>query len=110
MRGKARQGRKRPALSLVVPCFNEERSLDAIVGRFSQSKPCENGYQLVLVDNGSADGTRERLARLCRSHAFVKSVRVGKNIGYGFGIMSGLREADGEFLGWTHADLQCDLL
>jgi glycosyltransferase involved in cell wall biosynthesis len=101
---------KKPVLSVVVPCFNEEKSLDAIVGRFFESEPEKNGYQLVLVDNGSTDGTAEKLARLVRANAFVKLVRVAKNRGYGFGIAAGLKEADGDFVGWTHADLQCDVL
>jgi glycosyltransferase involved in cell wall biosynthesis len=95
---------------VVVPCFNESESLGALVARFSESEPGKNNFQLVLVDNGSTDGTQQTLARLCKSHAFVKGVRVEKNIGYGFGISSGLNAADGEFVGWTHADLQSDPL
>ena len=100
----------RASLSVVVPCYNEEKSLEEIVQRFAQANPGKNGFELVLVDNGSSDGTWQSLLRLCRVYQFVKRVRVEKNVGYGFGIMSGLATAKGEFLCWTHADLQTDPL
>ncbi|MFP3686180.1 glycosyltransferase, partial [Bacillus sp. SIMBA_026] len=38
----------------------------------------------------------------------IRTVRVEKNQGYGFGILSGLRAAEGRILAWTHADMQTD--
>ena len=62
--------------------------------------------EVILVNNGSTDDSatvfREQLPRF----PFARLVEVPKNRGYGFGILSGLRAARGEFLGWTHADLQ----
>jgi glycosyltransferase involved in cell wall biosynthesis len=104
-----RKGR-RVALSVVVPCYNEVESIAAIARRFSAARPTERGFQLVLVDNGSGDGTWAELGRICRRHRFVKRARVRENIGYGYGILAGLGAADGEFLCWTHADLQADPL
>lgn len=97
-------------LSLVVPCYNESRSLEALARRFSESRPLERGFELVLVDNGSTDATGEVMAGVARAHPFVRTVRVEPNIGYGNGIRRGLEEARGEFLAWTHADLQTDPL
>ena len=41
---------------------------------------------------------------------FVKLLRIKKNIGYGHGIMEGVRYASGDIISWTHADLQTDLI
>lgn len=64
--------------------------------------------ELVLVDNGSTDESPQVLAELLPTYPFARSVRVEKNQGYGFGILSGLRVAQGHFIGWTHADMQTD--
>lgn len=94
-------------LSLVVPCFNEERNIPLILDRFAGALPRED-VEMVLVDNGSTDRTPEVLRDVLPRHPFARSVRVEVNQGYGFGILSGLRSARGEFLAWTHADMQTD--
>lgn len=94
-------------LSVVIPCFNEEKNLPLILRRFSEVLD-EDGVEVVLVDNGSTDGTRAVLDELLAEHDFARSVRVEVNQGYGFGILSGLEAAQGEYLGWTHADMQTD--
>ena len=62
--------------------------------------------EIILVDNGSTDGTEKLLKNLTFKYDYLRIVKVKKNIGYGHGILSGLKEARGEILGWTHADLQ----
>lgn len=94
--------------SLVMPCYNEKKSLSSLVKRFSSALSGRMDVELVLVDNGSSDGTPGEIARLQKRYKFVSTAKVQKNIGYGYGILTGLRKAKGEFLGWTHADLQTD--
>lgn len=94
-------------LSLVIPCYNEAASLPQLMSRCAPLSERE-GVEVVLVDNGSSDATPEILPELLRAHPGCRSIRVEKNRGYGFGILSGLRAAQGEILGWTHADLQAD--
>lgn len=64
--------------------------------------------EVILVDNGSTDSTAEVLQNLLPKYPGCRSIRVEKNQGYGFGIVSGLRSAEGHILGWTHADMQTD--
>jgi glycosyltransferase involved in cell wall biosynthesis len=64
--------------------------------------------EVILVDNGSIDNTAEVLENLLPKYPGFRSIRVEKNQGYGFGIVSGLKAAKGEILGWTHADMQTD--
>jgi polyisoprenyl-phosphate glycosyltransferase len=92
--------------SLVIPCYNEAAGLPILVARCREVS--EAGGEVILVDNGSTDDTPARLARLLRGKTRVRSVRVEINQGYGFGILAGLRAADGDVLGWTHADMQTD--
>ena len=64
--------------------------------------------EVVFVDNGSTDSTTELLENLLPKYPGCRSIRVEKNQGYGFGIVSGLKAAHGEIMGWTHADMQTD--
>ena len=66
------------------------------------------GVEVVFVNNGSTDDSQVVLEREC-SHVqeyIAKCVKIDVNQGYGFGIIYGLRQADGEVLSWTHADMQ----
>ena len=93
--------------SLVIPCFNEARNLPLLVERCK--KLCASAdVEVVLVDNGSSDDSPTVLGTLMGGETRLRSVRVDVNQGYGFGIVSGLRAAEGDILGWTHADLQTD--
>lgn len=94
-------------LSIVVPCYNEEENIPLILERFSQCI-ARDDVEVILVNNGSLDKSEQVLEALLPSYTFARTVLVPVNQGYGFGILSGLREARGEFIGWTHADMQTD--
>ena len=92
--------------SLVIPCYNESANLPLLLERCKSVASAE--VEVILVDNGSSDDSPAVLARLLPAYPGCRSIRVDVNQGYGFGILSGLRAARGEILGWTHADLQTD--
>lgn len=94
-------------LSLVIPCYNEAASLPLLLDR-CRKVTAQSGCEVILVDNGSTDHSPIILRDLLRFDHGLRSVRVEQNQGYGFGILSGLRVATGDILGWTHADLQTD--
>lgn len=94
-----------PALSVVVPCYNEAASLAGLLEAFADAGAGAD-FELVLVDNGSADGTPAELGRLLPRYPFARALRCPENLGYGGGILKGLEAARGEALAWTHADLQ----
>lgn len=93
--------------SLVIPCFNEEKNLPLLIERCIKILD-RNDTQLILVDNGSTDNTKKILSDYEFKHKNLYVVYVKKNQGYGFGILSGLNEAQGDIIGWTHADMQTD--
>jgi len=93
--------------SIIIPCYNESKNIPLILEKFSKiiNRP---DIEVLIVNNGSKDNSEKVLNELIPKHNFSKSITIDKNIGYGFGITSGLCEAKGEFLAYTHADLQTD--
>ncbi|MDE7064017.1 MAG: glycosyltransferase family 2 protein [Desulfovibrionaceae bacterium] len=95
--------------SIVIPCYNEAASLPQLLSRLAQVFGDRDDCECLLVDNGSTDGTAGILAEAVREHgAWLRTVRVETNRGYGWGILQGLAATRGSMLGWTHADLQTD--
>ena len=92
-------------LSIIVPCYNEEKNIPLILEKFS-SVIKEADIEVLLVNNGSTDNSEQIMTDLLTKHSFARVVKVEVNQGYGFGITSGLKEARGEFIGYTHADMQ----
>jgi glycosyltransferase involved in cell wall biosynthesis len=92
-------------LSIVVPCYNEEKNIPLILEGFSKVINRAD-VEVVLVNNGSFDNTELVLNDLMHKFKFLKVIKVDKNQGYGYGILKGLKEASGEFIGWTHGDMQ----
>ncbi len=92
-------------LSIVIPCYNEEKNISLLLEKIER-EITNDKFELILVDNGSTDQTQETIKNALSKYSFLKLVIVEKNQGYGYGILEGLKRANGEFLGWTHADLQ----
>jgi len=101
---------------LVVPAYNESKNLKQVIERAIQAAQQQNltpqDFTLVVVENGSTDDSKAVLDQLKNTALgdWFRVVQVTKNQGYGFGIWSGLQQTDAEFVGWTHADQQCDPL
>tara|TARA_Y100000385_G_scaffold186075_1_gene192231 strand:+ start:362 stop:1057 length:696 start_codon:yes stop_codon:yes gene_type:complete len=93
-------------LSIIIPCYNEELSLNKLVDNCLNS--INDNVEIILVDNGSTDSTFKSLTNLNLPHNIIP-LRIDKNIGYGDGILHGLKHANGEIVSWTHADLQTDV-
>ena len=94
-------------LSIVIPAYNEADNLPLILKRFAEVIKRQD-IEVVIVDNGSTDESAEVLSNLLPKYPFARSVRVEINQGYGYGILQGLKAAKGDFIGWTHADMQTD--
>lgn len=92
-------------VSIICPCYNEEKNIQELYEKFqivAKSIPIE----VIFVDNGSEDSTRELLFKTVENSSFAKISTLDINQGYGGGILHGLKEASSDFIGWTHADLQ----
>lgn len=95
--------------SLVIPCYNEGQGLHKLYENCADLVSRAD-VEVVLVDNGSTDDTPFILAGFESHGGKIKFHTVEENQGYGFGILSGLKVCSGEYMGWTHADLQTDPL
>jgi glycosyltransferase involved in cell wall biosynthesis len=98
-----------PDLSIVMPCYNEEEAIRYTIPRLVTAF-ARAGYslELVAVDNGSRDRTGEILVELAGKHPGVVPTRVEVNQGYGHGLLHGIGEATGAWVGIIPADGQVD--
>jgi glycosyltransferase involved in cell wall biosynthesis len=92
-------------LSIIVPCYNEEKNIPELLESFSKAIR-RTDIELIIVQNGSTDRSAEILDQSLSKYSFLRIVNVPINQGYGYGILAGLKEAKGEYLGWMHGDLQ----
>jgi glycosyltransferase involved in cell wall biosynthesis len=98
-----------PELSLVIPCYNEAESIPSTLpGLCAAFARGGVRLEIVAVDNGSSDGTGERLKALAAAGLPVRTTRVEVNRGYGNGILAGIPHARAPWVGFAHADGQVD--
>jgi glycosyltransferase involved in cell wall biosynthesis len=96
-------GSEAPCLSVVMPCFNEQATIDEIVKRVLAS-PFTG--ELLIVDDGSTDGTRERLASF--DDPRIRVLLQPQNLGKGAALRRGFREATMPYTIVQDADLEYD--
>lgn len=95
--------RARPLLGIAMPVFNEERWLDAVFERVLARPEC---LQLAAVDDGSSDGSWEKLERWRRKDRRVKTARHERNRGKGAAVRTALQHLDAPLILIQDADLE----
>jgi dolichol-phosphate mannosyltransferase len=85
---------REPSFAVVIPAFNESAGIGACVRAIDRAlERLTNRTALIVVDDGSADGTYGVLAKLEPVHTRLIVVRHSKNLGYGAGLRSGVAAA-----------------
>ena len=98
-----------PSLSIVIPIFNEEESLDELLASIGQATATWKGaYEVVFVDDGSTDGTFERLKALADRDSRVSLYSFRRNLGKSPALLCGFQRAMGRYVLTMDADLQDD--
>jgi glycosyltransferase involved in cell wall biosynthesis len=101
--------REKRAVSVLVPAFNEEENIGLLVEKFARVFEERNlDAELILIDDGSTDGTARRASDEAREHPFLRVVRHRTNLGLTEALKTGFREARGEIFVFYPADLQYD--
>ncbi len=96
-------------LSIVVPLLNERESLPVLVDRLrTVIGAMDLRYEIILVDDGSKDGSWEEIKRLGTLDERVKGIRFGRNYGKSPALNEGFRAAQGRVVITMDADLQDD--
>jgi undecaprenyl-phosphate 4-deoxy-4-formamido-L-arabinose transferase len=97
----------RPDVSLVVPVFNEERTIEQVVRQAVRVlEEDAHTFEVIVVDDGSTDGTWAAVERLHGGDARVKAVRLKRNFGQHPAMHAGLVRARGDIVVTMDGDLQ----
>lgn len=93
-------------VSVVIPVYNEEDNVAPLAAEFAPVARQLPELEVVLVDDGSRDGTWNRIGEAAKQHAFVRGVRGERNRGQTAAMLLGLRAASGDVLVTMDGDLQ----
>jgi dolichol-phosphate mannosyltransferase len=94
-----------PLISVVVPAFNEERNIGKIYAAVRAAMANEN-FELILVDDGSSDGTAARIRELRSADGAIRMIRFGRNFGQQAALAAGMESARGAAIITLDCDLQ----
>jgi glycosyltransferase involved in cell wall biosynthesis len=99
------------SISAFFPAYNDAPSLPGLIERtFKVLNACASDYEVIVVNDGSRDGTAVVLANLeAKYHNRLRVVTHEKNLGYGQALRSGLRHATKELVFYTDGDGQYDV-
>ena len=98
-----------PQLSLVVPVYNEAGNILPLVSSTVQTLDAMGRpYEVILVNDGSTDGTAAEIAEASKQWPAVRELRMEKNSGQAIALLTGLRAARGDYLLMMDGDGQND--
>jgi glycosyltransferase involved in cell wall biosynthesis len=99
------------SLSIIIPAYNEERRLPATLATIQSWLAGQHfGFaEILVVDDGSADRTREVVSEAAAKDARIRLVENPGNRGKGYAIRHGMRESRGEWVLFTDADLSAPI-
>jgi glycosyltransferase involved in cell wall biosynthesis len=101
------RGHSSQMLSVVVPAHNEATGIEHAVAVIAHAlAPCAMDFEIIVVDDGSHDGTFERVRELTRDDRRIKGIRFTRNFGKEAALLAGLRAARGDVVVTIDSDLQ----
>lgn len=101
---------KIPSLSVFFPCFNEIENIERVTKQaITVLKDVGTEYELIIVDDGSKDGTGETADKIAARNDCVKVIHHPTNLGYGAALQSGFHAATKDIVFYTDGDGQFDI-
>jgi glycosyltransferase involved in cell wall biosynthesis len=98
------------SISVFFPCFNEQENVACIVEKTLKLLEKLNAeFEVIIVDDGSTDGTGRLADEIARQYSRVKVVHHHTNLGYGAALQSGFKTASKELVFYTDSDGQFDI-
>src|SRR3989344_7703342 len=95
-------------LSIIIPVFNEEKTISQMLEKISRLDVDNVIKQVVIVNDGSTDRTKDKIENFIKNHSEIKSITHAKNQGKGAAIRTGIKTAIGEYIVIQDADLEYD--
>lgn len=96
-------------ISIVIPFYNEEDSIIPLYNALANAmEKLDYSYELIIVDDGSTDGTIRKARQLTQSSTNVKVVKLKRNYGQTTGLHAGFQQAVGRYIVTMDGDLQND--
>lgn len=97
-----------PALSVVIPCYNEEDSIEPLLSRLIPVCQASFGesFEIILIDDGSTDKSWQQIIENADKLPNVVGVKLARNCGHQLALSAGLKQARGEQIFILDADLQ----
>lgn len=95
-------------LSVVIPCYNESKTIVELVSRVLAADALGLERELILIDDGSRDGSRGQIQKLAEVHPQLKIHLHERNMGKGAALQTGIQMAEGNVVLIQDADLEYD--